>query len=155
MPPPGRAVLLVDAKDRIARASFAGPLADAAERDLRAAGHTVVRVDARRIGDDARRWNPAAVVLPVAVTSAAWRRWQADPALRPVPIVVLARRAPDELLFPWPLGALVRGDAFLSAKDLARPGAVADAVRAAGAERRRSPGAGEVAGERLWYAGSA
>jgi hypothetical protein len=155
MGPSGGAVLLVQAKGQLARASRSGALAAAAERDLRAAGFTVVGASARELAEQAARWSPVAVVLPAAVTWRAWRRWQADPRLRGVPVVVLARRSPDELLFPWPFGAHVRGDAFTSADDLARPGALAQAVRSARAGGRRRLTERERLGARTWYAGSA
>jgi hypothetical protein len=148
-------VLLVRAQDPVGRATFAAPLAAAAERELRAAGFTVVTAGAGELAAQAARWSPVAVVLPVAVTSRAWRRWQAEARLRSLPVVVLARRSPDELLVPWPAGALVRGDAFVSGDDLARPGALAEAVRTVDAGGRRPRTGAESLGESTWYAGSA
>jgi hypothetical protein len=128
----------------------------AAESDLALAGFEVVSVtDGRALVEAARRHLPAAIVLGRPVDDASWRRWTRDPASRGVPVVLLTRGRPKQVAVPWPAGAFVRADAHVSAADLKRRGAAADAVRAAIARGDRAPTTRlERLGEALWHVGS-
>jgi hypothetical protein len=140
-------VLLLDARTQLSRA---------AERDLELAGFEVVSVtDGRGLLETARRHAPVAILLVGGVTGPSWRRWMRDPDLRRVPVVVLARGRPRQPPSPWPLGAFVRADAYVSAADLERRGAAADAVHAVIARGDRvPPPRRERLGEALWHVGS-
>jgi len=145
--PASGTILLLDAKTQLSRA---------AESDLTLAGFAVLRVpEYRKLLEAARGRNVAALVVPLGVTAGAWRRWNREPELRRVPVILLVSRPERRLMGPWPLGVFIRADACLSAADLKRRGATADAVRALGPRRagialtRR-----ERSGEALWYAGS-
>ncbi len=130
----------------------------AVETDLGLAGLTVVSVsDPRKLADAARGRAVAALVVPrQGILGPFWRRWTSDPDLRRIPVVVFATREPRRLSTAWPLGAFIRADGYVGAAELARPGAVAGAVRAVAARGRGGPPTGrQKVGEALWYLGSA
>jgi hypothetical protein len=85
--------------------------------------------DPRKLLETARGRTVAAIVIQ-GVTGGVWRRWKRDPDFRRIPVVVIAAGRPRQLPFPWPFGAFVRADAYVSGADLKRRGGVADAVRA-------------------------
>jgi hypothetical protein len=142
-------VLLFHAKTQDARA---------VETDLRLAGLTVVSVsDPRKLLESARGRAVAALVVPrEGILGPFWRRWTSDPDLRRIPVVVFAARHPRRLSMAWPLGVFIRADGYVGAAEFARPGAVAEAVRAVAARGRGGPPTGrQKLGEALWYLGSA
>jgi hypothetical protein len=123
-------------------------LSQAVESDLALAGFQVLTVtDPRTLLEAANGHELAAAIVPELMPGRIWRRWNRDPRGGRVPVVVVtARRDPIPILTT----ALVRGDATVSATDLKRPGAAADAVRTAMARGRVTPTPRERFGEKLW-----
>ncbi len=142
-------VLLLHAKNLLAR-RLQGEL-------IRAGLDVVTVTEARNLLEAARGRAVAALLLPGPVVGwGLWRQWSSDAEVRDVPVVVYANRRPRDPSIPWPLGSLVRADAYVTARDLDRPGAVGEVVRAL---RRRVPAGSprtrvERWGEALWYVGS-
>lgn len=131
-------------------------LAREAEQDLAAAGFTVVMsADQRKLLDNAIRHTVLVLVVAQEVSGWLWSRWKRTPHLRRVPIVVIASRPPQQMLYRWPLGAFLRADAYLGQADLNRPRTVAEMVSAALSRvTRAKPTPRERFGEGLWYVGS-
>jgi hypothetical protein len=124
-------------------------LSRAAESDLAFAGFEVLTVtDPRTLLDAARGHTLTAVVVPDAMPRGVWRRWRRDPGVGRIPVVAITSGRPP---FPlWPLVSLVRAGATVSAADLKRPAAAADAVRASMARGDVISTHRERFGEALW-----
>jgi hypothetical protein len=123
-------------------------LSHLAENDLRLAGFDVLAVaDPRILVDAARGHALAAAVVPDVMPRGAWRRWTRNPSVNRIAVVTLTAGRP----YPsWPFASLVRAGATVSAAELKRPGAAADAVRTSIARGVMPPTSRERLGEALW-----
>ncbi len=108
--------------------------------------------DPRTLLEAARGHDLAAAVVPEVMPGGLWRRWKRDPHVGRIPVVAVASGRPT--LPAWPLLSLAQAGASVSATDLKRPGAAADAVRASIARGDTTPTRRERVGEGLWHVAS-